>query len=58
VRSAKPLAAVRLRDITEQAGVSVNTVSRALTEKPDINIETVCTEGLTGSTFAFRENYE
>src|SRR6185437_3992755 len=30
-------AAVRLRDIAEQAGVSVNTVSRALTDKPDIN---------------------
>lgn len=33
-------AAVRLRDIAEQAGVSVNTVSRALTDKPDINPET------------------
>jgi LacI family transcriptional regulator, galactose operon repressor len=32
--------AVRLRDIAEQAGVSVNTVSRALTGKPDINAET------------------
>lgn len=32
--------AVRLRDIAEQAGVSVNTVSRALTDKPDINAET------------------
>jgi LacI family transcriptional regulator len=30
-------AVVRLRDIAEQAGVSVNTVSRALTDKPDIN---------------------
>jgi LacI family transcriptional regulator len=29
-----------LRDIAEQAGVSVNTVSRALTDKPDINPET------------------
>jgi LacI family transcriptional regulator len=32
--------AIRLRDIAEQAGVSVNTVSRALTGKPDINAET------------------
>jgi LacI family transcriptional regulator len=32
--------AIRLRDIAEQAGVSVNTVSRALTDKPDVNPET------------------
>jgi LacI family transcriptional regulator len=32
--------AIRLRDIAERAGVSINTVSRALNAKPDVNAET------------------
>ena len=36
----KVVGAVRLRDIAERAGVSVNTVSRALTGKRDINAKT------------------
>jgi LacI family transcriptional regulator len=31
---------IRLKDIAEQAGVSVNTVSRALKNKPDIGVKT------------------
>jgi len=31
---------VTLKDIAKEAGVSVNTVSRALNNKPDINFET------------------
>ncbi len=31
---------VTIRDIAREAGVSINTVSRALNDKPDINVET------------------
>lgn len=39
-RRRKTLSPVRLRDVAAKAGVSLNTASRALTGKPDVNPET------------------